>query len=144
MRSKKVKIGAIFGILVLVLILCMLKCCTTQTNHNNYSILEKMKQDEKFLHSLYEAPNICSKDWVVQYREMGKTFFNYRHEGDQEDIQELLASYQDYGKEIQQIAIFIDKNNYEDAIARLKQLEKTALQNEAKLQALYEKYVLKQ
>lgn len=107
------------------------------------SILQRMKDDEKYLFELYDSPNICEKDWVKEYRNIGYTFTNYHNEynGDNEEINALLKDYIDYGKQIEKIAISIDKSNYEEGVKQLEELKETAKKNEKELQRLYEKEV---
>ena len=107
------------------------------------SILQRMKDDEKYLFELYDSPNICEKDWVKEYRNIGYTFTNYHNEynGDNEEIKALLKEYKEYGKQIEEIAISIDKSNYEEGVKQLEELKETAKKNEKELQRLYEKEV---
>lgn len=143
MTFKNRKAMIFITITVIVIVFLFALVCCNRKNNNEYLILNIMKQDEEVLHSLYEAPDICSKPWVIKYKAIGKTFFSYSYNGENIEIKNLLKSYQQYGLEIENIAIFIDENNYDDAVKKLKQLEATALKNEAELQKLYQKYYLK-
>ena len=116
---------------------------TPIAQNEDQSILQRMKDDEKYLFELYDSPNICEKDWVKEYRNIGYTFTNYHNEynGDNEEISALLKDYIDYGNQIEKIAISIDKSNYEEGVKQLEELKETAKKNEKELQRLYEKEV---
>ena len=115
----------------------------TIIKNEDQSFLQRMKDDEKYLFELYDSPNICERDWVKEYRGIGYTFKNYHNEydGNNEEIKALLKEYKEYGKQIEEIAISIDKSNYEEGIKQLEELKETAKKNEMELQRLYEKEV---
>ena len=147
-RNRRIRNGIIIGIIIIILLL--LKCCsgfnvpetdpqpTPIAQTEEQILLQKMKDDESYLHELYDSPDICSKEWVKEYRTIGQTFQNYEYHGNNQEIHTLLNEYKDYGKKIDEIAISIDKNNYEEGIAQLEELKETAVKNEAELQRLYD------
>ena len=137
-------------IIIIIIILLLLKCCgkNKEIDDNNssmaltpeQSILQKMKEDESYLFSLYDSSNICEKDWIKDYRNIGKTFTKYKNEyiGSNNDIKNLLLDYEEYGKKIEDIAISIDESNIEEGITKLEELIDTAKTNETELQRLYD------
>ena len=147
----------LFAIVIMIILLFIgCKGCKTQeetaeliptptpiVTNEEESILQRMKDDEKYLFELYDSPNICEKDWVKEYRNIGYTFTNYHneYEGNNEEIKALLKEYKEYGKQIEEIAISIDKSNYEEGVKQLEELKETAKKNEMELQRLYEKEV---
>ena len=147
----------LFAIVIMIILLFIgCKGCKTQeetaeliptptpiVTNEEESILQRMKDDEKYLFELYDSPNICEKDWVKEYRNIGYTFTNYHneYEGNNEEIKALLKEYKEYGKQIEEIAISIDKSNYEEGVKQLEELKETAKKNEKELQRLYEKEV---
>lgn len=152
-RRIKRSVIATVVIVVFVLILLCMKCCsgcgkptgtsanepTPIANTEEENILQIMKRDEQYLLGLYNAPNICEKEWIEAYRSLGKTFQTYEYNGNNEEIKGLLKAYISYGKKIEEIAISIDKNNYEEGIKQLEELKAVAGQNEKELQLLYDK-----
>ncbi|MBP3892084.1 MAG: hypothetical protein J6D29_07915 [Solobacterium sp.] len=152
-RRLKRSVIATLVILVCVIVLFLLKGCSGCANPTNNqsseptpiagneeeSILQIMKRDETYLLGLYDAPNICEKEWIQEYRSIGKTFQSYEYHGQDEEIKELIKSYSYYGKKIEEIAIVIDENNYEEGIKQLEDLKEIAKENEKELGRLYEK-----
>lgn len=146
-RKRVIRISIL--VIIIIIILLLLKCCGKRKDEDTItpiaqtpeqSILQRMKDDESYLFSLYDSPNICEKDWVKDYRKIGYTFTNYQHEytGNNQEIKDLLLDYVDYGKQIEEIAISIDKSNYEEGIEQLEELIETAKENEKELQRLYD------
>ncbi len=136
----------IFVLLVIILFL-ILKSCAEGEKENRPTaqtaeqlILQRMKADEAYLFSLYDAPDICEKEWIKEYRKTGGVFANYRKEyaGNDGEIKALLSQYEEYGRKIQEIAVFIDRSDYKKGIAQLEELMETAKENERELQRLYD------
>ena len=134
---------------IVILLLLLLKSCGQRKEENIPSmpartpeqlILQRMKADEAYLFSLYDAPDICEKEWIKEYRKVGAMFADYQNEydGNDHDIKVLLAQYAIYGQKIQEIAIFIDQSDYQKGIQQLEELMEAAKENERELQRLYD------
>ncbi|HCY06780.1 MAG TPA: hypothetical protein DHS57_05845 [Erysipelotrichaceae bacterium] len=150
MRKKRLLI-IVSCIILIVLFLFVLKTCNKtkisdgidiekimHVDTKEEKLLTQMKEDEERLHNLYSTSDICDENWVKEYREIGKTFQNYKYEGNNEEIKKLLEDYKEYGKKIEEISIIINKQNYDEAIKELEDLKEIANKNEKELNSLYE------
>lgn len=134
-------------IVTIIIILLLLRYCAKKEGNTKIiinaeqSILQRMKNDEFYLFSLYDAPNICEKEWIINYRQLGKEFTHYKQEyqGDNIEIRSLLEKYVIYGKQIEEISISIDEAGYEKGIEQLEKLVEMAKEVEKELQRLYDK-----
>ncbi|MCI6272562.1 MAG: hypothetical protein MR601_06395, partial [Erysipelotrichaceae bacterium] len=134
MKRKNQLIVVIFLIMVLLLIR---NCSSVKKIINETAIIDKiieqnkeekellkiMKEDEEYLKELYKSANICEKEWVEEYRGIGKRFKEYKYNGKDEEIKELLKEYYEYGIKIEEISITIDKSNYEKGVEELEVLK---------------------
>ena len=151
MKRKNQLIVVIFLIMVLLLIR---NCSSVKKIINETAIIDKiieqnkeekellkiMKEDEQYLKELYMSANICEKEWIVDYRNVGKRFKEYKYNGNDDKIKNLLKEYYEYGVKIEEISITIDKNNYVKGIEELELLKDTAIKAEKDLSDLYDKY----
>lgn len=144
---KRVKKGRflIFGCVIglIIALLFLLRRCDGNDEaffvpKTQEDILQIMKNDEEQLHQLYRSSNVCDKKWIEEYREIGKRFQVYNYLGDDPRIHRLLKEYVGYGKQIEEIAIIINEENYESGVEQLEKLKNTAKINESKLQELYD------
>lgn len=152
-RRLKRSVIATLVIVCFIIVLLLLKGCSGCLKPTNFipseptpiaetdeeNILQIMKRDEKYLYDLYDSPNICEKEWIEEYRKLGKTFQTYEYEGNNEEIKALVKAYFHYGEKIEEIAIIIDKNNYEEGVKELEELKDTAKSIEKELGRLYDK-----
>lgn len=152
MKKQRKKI-LIFIILIILILLFIGNCSITsnkisepildmifEQNKEEKELLKLMKEDEQYLKELYMSANICEKEWIVDYRNVGKRFKEYKYNGNDDKIKNLLKEYYEYGIKIEEISITIDKNNYEKGIEELEFLKDTAIKAEKDLSDLYDKY----
>ena len=152
MKKQRKKI-LIFIILIILILLFIRNCSITsnkisepildmifEQNKEEKELLKLMKEDEQYLKELYMSANICEKEWIVDYRNVGKRFKEYKYNGNDDKIKNLLKEYYEYGVKIEEISITIDKNNYEKGIEELELLKDTAIKAEKDLSDLYDKY----
>lgn len=152
MKKQRKKI-LIFIILIILILLFIRNCSITsnkisepildmifEQNKEEKELLKLMKEDEQYLKELYMSANICEKEWIVDYRNVGKRFKEYKYNGNDDKIKNLLKEYYEYGIKIEEISITIDKNNYEKGIEELELLKDTAIKAEKDLSDLYDKY----
>ena len=152
MKKQRKKI-LIFIILIILILLFIRNCSITsnkisepildmifEQNKDEKELLKLMKEDEQYLKELYMSANICEKEWIVDYRNVGKRFKEYKYNGNDDKIKNLLKEYYEYGVKIEEISITIDKNNYEKGIEELELLKDTAIKAEKDLSDLYDKY----
>lgn len=152
MKKQRKKI-LIFIILIILILLFIRNCSITsnkisepildmifEQNKEEKELLKLMKEDEQYLKELYMSANICEKEWIVDYRNVGKRFKEYKYNGNDDKIKNLLKEYYGYGVKIEEISITIDKNNYEKGIEELELLKDTAIKAEKDLSDLYDKY----
>lgn len=111
-----------------------------EKNSEEQSLLKIMKEDEQYLKDLYIAANICEKEWVIDYRNLGKKFQMYKYGGNDKEIIQLLEIYKEYGTKIEEIAVIINQTNYDKSIVELENLKDIAMISEQKLADLYAKY----
>ncbi|MCI6271583.1 MAG: hypothetical protein MR601_01410, partial [Erysipelotrichaceae bacterium] len=136
MKKQRKKI-LIFIILIILILLFIRNCSSVKKIINETAIIDKiieqnkeekellklMKEDEQYLKELYMSANICEKEWIVDYRNVGKRFKEYKYNGKDEEIKELLKEYYEYGIKIEEISITIDKSNYEKGVEELEVLK---------------------
>ncbi len=152
MKKQRKKI-LIFIILIILILLFIRNCSITsnkisepildmifEQNKEEKELLKLMKEDEQYLKELYMSANICEKEWIVDYRNVGKRFKEYKYNGNDDKIKNLLKEYYEYGVKIEEISITIDKNNYVKGIEELELLKDTAIKAEKDLSDLYDKY----
>ena len=142
MNKRKITVGII--VLIVILLFLLTQCGKKkEIEHNrNYEqeLLQEMKQDEANLISLYERSDICSEEWMEEFKEISLKFQNYSYLGSEEEIMSFLKEYKEYGKELYYLVVIIDEENYEESIEVLKALQIVAGENEKELNQLYEKY----
>lgn len=112
----------------------------TENDNEEKTLLKRMKEDELYLKELYLSSNICEEEWVKEYRDIGKKFQEYEYKGNDNGIKTLLENYKIYGQKIEDIALTINKSNYEKGIEELEGLKEAARKCEEELSTLYNEY----
>lgn len=142
------RIFKIIGIIILIIVFLLLLCkCGPGSSEPEVTprnleqeLLAEMKEDEAELLALYERSDICSEEWIEEYLRLAVKFQNYNYQGNASDIIEFLREYELYGEELEKIAELLSRDNFEESIIKLSELEDYAEEMEEGLSSLYEKY----
>lgn len=140
------KIGGII-LIIIILLLLLVQCggetekeAVEQGRNLEQEIVQIMKEDESYLIALFERGDICSEEWIKDFLLLIEKFQTYEYKGEEKDIQELILMYQEYAKELKEVAIYMQEGAYEESIEKLELVEETAIEVEGELNSLYEKY----
>ncbi len=151
-KRQLVRLGTLIALIIIILL--MIIRCSSQPDNSQlpdtsgenieksteFLLFEEMKEDERYLYSLYERADICSEEWIEEFLDLARKFQSYNYDGTDSLIYEFLEEYAVYGKELENVGEFLKENDLETSLEKIGQLEVVAKDMEDRLNEFAKKY----